>query len=74
MAQIKPASHVLDSSDRGPALTASSIVFIAAATIAVALRLVARRLKKLSWAADDYLVVVALLLVYGMFIALLYCS
>lgn len=58
---------------RGPALMACSIVLIVAASIAVALRLVARRLKKLSWAADDYLAVVALISAYGMFSLLIIC-
>lgn len=52
---------------------ACSIVLIVAASIAVALRLVARRLKKLSWAADDYLAVVALISAYGMFSLLIIC-
>lgn len=68
-----PGPNVNDHSDRGPALVAGSIVLIAAASTAVTLRLVSRRLKRLSWAADDYLVVVALACAYGMFITLLFC-
>ena len=66
--------HVTDNSDRAPALVAGSIVLIAAASIAVTLRLLSRRLKRLSWAADDYFIVVALTFAYAMFITLLFCS
>ena len=70
-----PLGHLFtDESDRGPALIAGSIVLIAAASIAVTLRLVSRRLKRLSWAGDDYLIVVALTFAYAMFITLLFCS
>lgn len=78
MAHSVPSSHALhpyadEHADRGPALVAGSIILIVVASIAVVLRLLARRLKKLAWAADDYFVVVALLFAYGMFVSLLYC-
>ena len=63
----------LDDGDRQTALLAGGIVLIAIASTAVTLRLVSRRLKRLSWEADDYLIVVALTFAYAMFISLLFC-
>lgn len=68
---ISPAS---DKSDRSSALVGGSIVLIAVASTAVTFRLVSRRLKRLSWEADDYLIVIALTFAYAMFIAMLFCK
>ena len=48
--------------DKAPAMMAGSIVLIVLATVAVILRLVSRRVKKIAFAADDYMVVVALVI------------
>lgn len=69
-----PGFHAQDNPNRGPAILAGSIILIAAASIAVILRLGARRLKKLCWATDDYLAVVALVFAYAMFTSILFCS
>ena len=78
MAQPMPPSHISDlhnqNASRRPALLAGSIILIAAASIAVILRLVARRIKKVSFAADDYLAVLALVFAYAMFITLMFCT
>lgn len=62
-----------DNADQSGLLLGGSIVLIALASTAVTLRLVSRRIKRLSWEADDYLIVVALTFAYAMFIALLFC-
>lgn len=62
-----------DNADQSGLLLGGSIVLIAVASTAVTLRLVSRRMKRLSWEADDYLIVVALTFAYAMFIALLFC-
>ena len=62
-----------DTADQSGLLLGGSIVLIAVASTAVTLRLVSRRMKRLSWEADDYLIVVALTFAYAMFIALLFC-
>ncbi|KAL8785994.1 MAG: hypothetical protein Q9195_008405 [Heterodermia aff. obscurata] len=63
----------VDNTDHSGLLLGGSIVLIAVASTAVTMRLVARRMKRLSWEADDYLIVVALTFAYAMFIALLFC-
>lgn len=68
-----PGPHDLRSSNRSPALLAGSITLIAAATFAVILRLVARRIKKISWAADDLLAIVAVGFAYAMFTSIVFC-
>ena len=62
-----------DNADHSGLLLGGSIVLIAVPSTAVTLRLVSRRMKRLSWEADDYLIVVALTFAYAMFIALLFC-
>ena len=62
-----------DTADQSGLLLGGSIVLIAVASTAVTLRLVSRRMKRLSWEADDYLIVVALTFAYAMFVALLFC-
>lgn len=62
------------SDDQGPAVVAGSIILIVAATLAVIFRLISRRHKKLKLAADDYLIILALLFDYGMFVSILYCE
>lgn len=79
MAQSTPSYHIPglyahDNPNRGPALLGGSVTLIAAASIAVMLRLVARRIKRVSWAADDYLSAVALVFAYAMFTAMVFCS
>lgn len=51
-------AHIKD--DRNPGFIASVSVVAALASIAVILRLLARRWTKVGWAADDYTIVVAL--------------
>ena len=46
--------------DKGPAMIAGGIVLIGFATVAVILRLMARKMKRLPWMADDYFIVAAL--------------
>ena len=51
--------------DRAPAIIGGSVALIAVASIAVVLRLLARKMKtrnskKLQWAMDDYMIVAAL--------------
>lgn len=46
--------------NKGPAIVGGSILLIVFATIAVVLRLVARRIKRTAWGADDYTIVVSL--------------
>lgn len=46
--------------DKGPAIVGGSILLIVFATIAVVLRLVARRIKRTAWGADDYTIVLSL--------------
>ncbi|KAG6993948.1 hypothetical protein G7Y79_00049g085080 [Physcia stellaris] len=67
---VSPAPN---KSDRSPALLGGSIVLVSVASTAVTFRLVSRRLKRLSWGADDYLVVIALTFAYAMLIAMLFC-
>ena len=55
------------------ALVTGAIVLIVLVSVAVVLRLMSRRLKKLALAADDYHVILALILSYAMFISLLFC-
>ncbi|KAI4127061.1 MAG: hypothetical protein LQ347_004750 [Umbilicaria vellea] len=60
--------------NKGPAIVGGSILLIVFATIAVVLRLVARRIKRTAWGADDYTIVVSLTFAYGMFISIMYCA
>ena len=46
--------------NKGPAITGGSILLIIVATVAVFLRLLARRIKKTAWGSDDVMIVVAL--------------
>lgn len=46
--------------DKSPAIVGGSILLIVVATIAVVLRLVARRIKRTAWGADDYTIVLSL--------------
>ncbi|KAL8894990.1 MAG: hypothetical protein Q9207_008344, partial [Kuettlingeria erythrocarpa] len=78
MAQSTPSYHMpglyaQDNANRGPALLGGSVTLIAAASIAVTLRLIARRIKKVTWAADDYLAAVALVFAYAMFTSMVFC-
>ena len=69
-----PFEQTIDNLNRRICFLTASIILISAASLAVALRLLARRLKKLSLAVDDYLIVVALILAYAMFVALIFCT
>ena len=51
-------AHIHD--NRAPSIVASSVICIALATIAVILRLLARRLGKVKILADDYMMVFTL--------------
>ncbi|KAL8675378.1 MAG: hypothetical protein Q9168_000209 [Polycauliona sp. 1 TL-2023] len=53
--------HAFDAGDNGPGIVAANITVVTLATIAVILRVVSRRMQKLSLEADDYLIFVALL-------------
>ena len=46
--------------DKAPVLIAGSVTLIVITTLCVVLRLVARRVRGISWEVDDYMVVVAL--------------
>ena len=48
--------------DQGPELLVISTIFAILATISVVGRFLARKIRKLSWAADDYTVLVALVI------------
>ena len=48
--------------DQGPELLIISSIFATLATLAVVGRFAARKLRKLAWAADDWAVVIALVL------------
>jgi hypothetical protein len=54
--------------DRGPSFVASVATVCVFATIAVVLRMGARLRTKVGWGADDYTIVVALLIAWGMFV------
>ncbi|KAL8656811.1 MAG: hypothetical protein Q9226_002549 [Calogaya cf. arnoldii] len=54
--------HAFDAGDNGPGIVAANITVVTLATIAVVLRVVSRRMQKLSLQADDYLIFVALYL------------
>ena len=58
--------------NRTPSLVAGSIILILFATVAVILRLCARRSRNVALAADDYALVASLALAYGLFISMLY--
>ena len=45
---------------RGVELLVIAVVILLLATLAVALRFVSRRIKRVRWAADDYMIIVAL--------------
>lgn len=51
-------AHIKD--DKGPRIIAISVTFIVMCSLSVGLRFVARNVRKLSWEADDYLMVPAL--------------
>lgn len=59
--------------NNSPAIIAGSIVLIVVATLAVVLRLVSRRMTRLQLAVDDYMIMLALLFAYGMFVSILFC-
>lgn len=46
--------------DKGPAIVGGGIALIVLATIAVVLRLVARKIKRTPWGPDDYTIVLSL--------------
>ena len=46
--------------NRGVELLVIAVVILSLATLAVALRFVSRRIKRVRWAADDYMIIVAL--------------
>ena len=48
--------------DKAPAVIAGSIILIVFATVNVVLRLLARRMSAASWKADDYSIIVALVM------------
>ncbi|KAL8766381.1 MAG: hypothetical protein Q9209_006815 [Squamulea sp. 1 TL-2023] len=52
--------HAFDPGDKGSGIIAGNIVVVVLATIAVGLRIVSRRMQRLSLEADDYLIFVAL--------------
>ena len=60
-------------SERGLALIEIISVLVGLATIAVALRILAR-IKKVGFGIDDYLSFISLLLLYSMFIELVLCK
>ena len=69
------AAHLQDSKTQG--IVAGSSILISVATVAVILRLWARKIRTseyhgLAWASDDYLVLVALLFAWAMFGAIIY--
>ncbi|KAL8727053.1 MAG: hypothetical protein Q9166_006296 [cf. Caloplaca sp. 2 TL-2023] len=57
--------NAFDPGDKGSGILAGNIVVIVLATIAVGLRIVSRRMQRLSLEADDYLIFVALLATEG---------
>ena len=59
--------------NRTPYYVAGSIVLIVVATLSVILRFTARKIRKVALAVDDYILVVALIFAYGLFISTLYC-
>jgi len=60
--------------DKSPTVVAGSIILIVTATLAVTLRLISRRFRRLALGADDYMIVLALMFAYGMFISILFCK
>ena len=60
--------------NKSPTVIAGSIILIATATLAVILRLVSRRFRRLQLGADDYMIILALVFAYGMFISILFCK
>ena len=54
------------------AFVAASIVLIVVDTLAVALRFLPRRSRKIAYAVDDYVLLASLALTYGLFISILY--
>ncbi|KAI9681278.1 MAG: hypothetical protein M1817_002561 [Caeruleum heppii] len=55
------------SESQAPMLYTYNAVLISLASVAVFLRLLSRRLVKLRWQSDDYAIIVALILAFGMF-------
>ena len=51
--------------NRGVELLVIAVVILSLATLAVALRFVSRRIKRVRWAADDYMIIVALVSYYS---------
>ncbi|KAL8849384.1 MAG: hypothetical protein Q9221_005622 [Calogaya cf. arnoldii] len=64
--------HAFDAGDKGPGIVAANITVVTLATIAVMLRVVSRRMQKLSLEADDYLIFVALIKPFGWGAGILY--
>ncbi|MCJ1360347.1 MAG: hypothetical protein MMC33_010352 [Icmadophila ericetorum] len=69
-------AHIND--DRTPGIIGGSIVLIVIATTTVVLRLVSRkirsdRVRRKTYQIDDYLIIIALILAWAMFIALMFC-
>lgn len=60
--------------DKSPTVVAGSIILIVTATLAVTLRLISRKFRRLALGADDYMIVLALMFAYGMFISILFCK
>jgi len=60
--------------DKAPTVVAGSIILIVTATLAVTLRLISRKFRRLAVGADDYMIILALMFAYGMFISILFCK
>ena len=52
--------HAYDPGDKGPSIIAGNITVIVLATVAVALRIISRRMQRLPLQADDFLIFLAL--------------
>lgn len=57
---MQSITHASDPGDRGPGIIAGTIVVAVLATLAVALRVISRRLHGLTLEVDDYLIFAAL--------------
>ena len=57
-------AHIHD--DRSQGFITSVAIVTALATVAVTLRLLARRWTKVGWAADDYTIMIAVIMAWGM--------
>lgn len=55
-----PLPHMNDSGDHGPGIIVGNITVAVLASVAVGLRIVSRRMQRLSLEADDYLIFAAL--------------